>query len=142
MCGRLVVLVLSHFRSGPYTEATGEYVRHGTRYALATTLLDVLILIFTVVVAFLLRSVDDDTRRQLISSCSPRASDIFPVRQQRFSCDDSRYYQSYEQADVVGNYTILSNSTLYLLCCCIPLATVSRCSVMTSACFVFVLLSR
>lgn len=42
-------------RSGPYTEATAEYIRNGGRYALATAVLDSIVLVFTVVVAFLLR---------------------------------------------------------------------------------------
>jgi hypothetical protein len=46
---------ISYFRSGPYTEATAEYVRNGGRYALATAVLDSIVLAFVIVVAFLLR---------------------------------------------------------------------------------------
>ncbi len=55
-----------------------------------------------------------------------RASDIFPVRQQRFSCDDARYYQSYEDANTERNYIILSNITLYILCLLVPVVVVRR----------------
>ena len=55
-----------------------------------------------------------------------RASDIFPVRQQRFLCDDARYYQSYEDANAERNYIILSNLTLYILCLFVPIVVVSR----------------
>ncbi|CAF1015435.1 unnamed protein product [Rotaria sordida] len=94
--------------SGPYTEATAEYIRNGGRYALATAVLDCIVLVFTIVVAFLLR-----------------ASDIFPVRQQRFLCDDARYYQSYEDANTERNYIILSNLTLYILCLFVPIIVIS-----------------
>ncbi|CAF1093225.1 unnamed protein product [Adineta steineri] len=94
--------------SGPYTEGTAEYVRHGGRYALATAVLDSIVLVFAIVIAFLLR-----------------ASDIFPVRQQRFLCDDARYYQSYEDANTERNYIILSNLTLYILCLAVPILTIS-----------------
>ncbi|CAF3907457.1 unnamed protein product, partial [Rotaria magnacalcarata] len=94
--------------SGPYTEATAEYIRNGGRYALATAVLDTIVLVFTIVVTFLLR-----------------ASDIFPVRQQRFLCDDARYYQSYEDANTERNYIILSNLTLYILCLLVPMIVIS-----------------
>ncbi|CAF1178318.1 unnamed protein product [Rotaria magnacalcarata] len=94
--------------SGPYTDATGEYVRNGGRYALATAVLDSIVLVFAIVIAFLLR-----------------ASDIFPVRQQRFLCDDARYYQSYEDANTERNYIILSNVTLYIICLTVPIVVVS-----------------
>jgi hypothetical protein len=55
-----------------------------------------------------------------------RASDIFPVRQQRFLCDDARYYQSYEDANTERNYIILSNLTLYLVCLIVPIIVVRR----------------
>ncbi|CAF2894039.1 unnamed protein product [Rotaria sp. Silwood2] len=94
--------------SGPYTEATGEYVRNGGRYALATAVLDSIVLVFAIVIAFILR-----------------ASDIFPVRQQRFLCDDARYYQSYEDANTERNYIILSNVTLYGICLFVPIIVLS-----------------
>ncbi|CAF1103099.1 unnamed protein product [Rotaria sordida] len=94
--------------SGPYTEATGDYVRNGSRYALATAVLDCIVLVFTTIIAFLLR-----------------ASDIFPVRQQRFLCDDARYYQSYEDANTERNYIILSTITLYLICLLVPIIVIS-----------------
>ncbi|UJR23813.1 hypothetical protein I4U23_026789 [Adineta vaga] len=94
--------------SGPYTEGTAEYVRNGGRYALATAVLDSIVLVFAVIVAFLLR-----------------ASDIFPVRQQRFLCDDARYYQSYEDANTERTYIILSNLTLYILCLAVPILIIS-----------------
>ncbi|CAF3897556.1 unnamed protein product [Rotaria sordida] len=94
--------------SGPYTEATGDYVRNGSRYALATAVLDCIVLVFTTIIAFLLR-----------------ASDIFSVRQQRFLCDDARYYQSYEDANTERNYIILSNITLYLICLLVPIIVIS-----------------
>lgn len=53
-----------------------------------------------------------------------RASDIFPVRQQRFLCDDARYYQSYEDANTERNYIIISNITLYVLCSVVPIMIV------------------
>ncbi len=47
-----------YYRSGPYTEAPAEYVRNGGgRYALATAILDSIVLIFAIVIAFLLRLV-------------------------------------------------------------------------------------
>ncbi len=47
-----------YYRSGPYTEATAEYVRNGGgRYALATAILDSIVLVFAIVIAFLLRLV-------------------------------------------------------------------------------------
>lgn len=49
-----------------------------------------------------------------------RASDLFPVRQQRFLCDDPRYYQSYEDANTEKNYIIISYVALYVLCLLIP----------------------
>jgi hypothetical protein len=43
-------------RSGPYTEATADtHRRHAGRYALATAVLDGIVLIFAVIVTFLLR---------------------------------------------------------------------------------------
>jgi hypothetical protein len=45
----------SYFRSGPYTEETAEYIRNGGRYALATAVLDSIVLVFVSVIAFLLR---------------------------------------------------------------------------------------
>ncbi len=53
-----------------------------------------------------------------------RASDIFPVRQQRFLCDDARYYQTYEDANIERNYIIISNLTLYILCLLVPIVVV------------------
>ncbi|CAF1071480.1 unnamed protein product [Adineta steineri] len=94
--------------SGPYTEGTADYIRNGGRYALATAVLDSIVLVFALVIAFLLR-----------------ASDIFPVRQQQFLCDDARYYQSYEDANITRNYIILSNITLYILCLFIPIFIIS-----------------
>ncbi|CAF0726503.1 unnamed protein product [Didymodactylos carnosus] len=94
--------------SGPLTEAT-EYVKHGGgRYALATAILDSIVLVFVIVIAFLLR-----------------ASDIFPVRQQRFLCDDPRYYQSYEDGNTERNYVLLSNIALYSLCLFIPILVIT-----------------
>ncbi|CAF0749013.1 unnamed protein product [Didymodactylos carnosus] len=98
--------------SGPLTEAT-EYIkqgggRGGGRYALATAVLDSIVLIFIIVIAFLLR-----------------ASDIFPVRQQRFLCDDARYYQSYEDGSIERNYILLSNIALYSLCLLIPILVIT-----------------
>ncbi|CAF1177573.1 unnamed protein product [Adineta ricciae] len=94
--------------SAPYTEGTAEYVRNGGRYALATAVLDSIVLVFAIIIAFLLR-----------------ASDIFPVRQQRFLCDDARYLQSYEDANTERNYIILSNLTLYILCLATPIVIIS-----------------
>ena len=51
-------LVVIFYRSGPYTEATAEYIRHGGPYALATAVLDSIVLVFAIVIAFLLRSVE------------------------------------------------------------------------------------
>jgi hypothetical protein len=51
----ILINEFSDFRSGPYTEATAEYIRNGGRYALATAVLDSIVLVFAVVVAFLLR---------------------------------------------------------------------------------------
>ena len=53
-----------------------------------------------------------------------RTSNIFPVRRQRFLCDDARYYQSYEDANTQRNYLIISNLTLYILCLSIPILVV------------------
>ena len=50
---------------------------------------------------------------------------MFPVRQQRFLCDDARYYQSYEDANTERNYIILPNLTLYIICLLVPTAVVS-----------------
>ncbi|UJR25044.1 hypothetical protein I4U23_006404 [Adineta vaga] len=94
--------------SGPYTEGTAEYIRNGGRYALATAVLDSIVLVFAIVIAFLLR-----------------ASDIFPVRQQRFLCDDARYYQAYDDANAERNYVILSNITLYIFCLFVPIIIIS-----------------
>ena len=55
-----------------------------------------------------------------------RVSDLFPVRQQRFLCDDARYYQSYEDANTERNYIILSDVTLYILCLTVPIGVVRR----------------
>ena len=60
------------------------------------------------------------------SSRTRRASEVFPVRQQRFLCDDARYYQSYEDANAERNYIILSNNTLYMFCSLVPLIIVRR----------------
>ena len=54
----------------------------------------------------------------------PSASDFFPVRQQRFQCDDARYYQTYEDANAERSYIILPNTTLYLLCFSVPIIIV------------------
>lgn len=53
------------YRSGPYTEGTGEYVRNGGRYALATAVLDTIVLVFAIVIAFLLRFVEISFNRSM-----------------------------------------------------------------------------
>ena len=51
----LINMKILSFRSGPYSDVTAEYIRNGGRYALATTVLDSIVLVFSIVIAFLLR---------------------------------------------------------------------------------------